>query len=59
MDHNLLTVKQAAEKFGVDPQNIAIKVRAGKFLAHKFGREWRINRKSLEAYFLSQSNQPR
>ena len=38
MDSNLLTVKQAAEKYGVDPQTIAKKIREGLFTAHKFER---------------------
>jgi len=60
MNPNLLTIKQAAAKYSVDQQTIVRKLKEGRFAANKFGRQWRIDRKSLDAYFRSYSNlQPR
>jgi excisionase family DNA binding protein len=57
MDSNLLTIKQVADKYGAHPLTVLEKIKQRCFAANKFGKRWLIDRKSLEAYFTSNSNQ--
>lgn len=56
MDDNFLTIDQVAAKYGVTRITVIKLLGARKFQANKFGRQWRVDRKSLEAYFASNSN---
>jgi excisionase family DNA binding protein len=57
MDSNLLTIKEVADKYGVHPLTVLYKIKQRRFVAHKFGKRWLIDRASLEAYFAANSNQ--
>jgi excisionase family DNA binding protein len=56
MDDNFLTINEVAAKYGVTRLTVIRLLGAGKFQANKFGKLWRVDRKSLEAYFASTGN---
>jgi|HubBroStandDraft_2_1064218.scaffolds.fasta_scaffold1398914_1 excisionase family DNA binding protein len=59
MTPELITTREAAERYRVLPLTIIELAKAGKFKAAKIGHLWRIDRASLEAYFESSSTQPK
>jgi excisionase family DNA binding protein len=50
---NLLTTTEASSLLRVSDETIIALAKAGKIQAFKVGKNWRINRKSLEAYINS------
>lgn len=46
----LLTVREAAERLGVDVSRIRVLIGAGRLPADKFGRDWLIKEKDLSAF---------
>ena len=45
-----LTTQQASEILGVTPQRVLALIKAGRLPAIKFGRDWLIAMKALEAF---------
>jgi excisionase family DNA binding protein len=56
MDSQFTTVEEVARKYGVTPVTVHRFLKEGRFKARKFAQRWLIDRKSLEAYFASNSN---
>ncbi len=50
---SLLTTAQAAADFGFSPGHVARLAQSGKVTGEKWGRDWCINRASMEAYAAS------
>jgi excisionase family DNA binding protein len=56
MDSSFMTINQVAAKFGVSRLTVIRWLGAGKFRANRIGRQWYIDRNSLEESFNSNSN---
>ena len=49
-DFPAVTTKQAAEIIGCTPDNVRILTLTGKLVGVKWGRDWRIDERSVRAY---------
>ena len=45
-----ITTKEAAELTGYDVTHVRWLIREERVLGHKFGRDWMVNRKSIQDY---------
>ncbi len=54
----LLTIHEVADLLKVNESTVRQWVRAGELRAIKFGKEWRVAHKDLEAYLNAHANRP-
>jgi len=54
----LLTIHEVADLLKVKESTVRQWVRAGELRAIKFGKEWRVSQKDLEAYLNAHANRP-
>jgi excisionase family DNA binding protein len=54
-DRELITISEAARRFGLSPQYLRDIARSGRLKAQKFGRDWLTTPADVEAYIHSRT----
>ena len=54
----ILTLKQAAERAGIDPSTLRHAIRDERLQAVKFGRDWAVTENEIIRYMVSRKSAP-
>jgi excisionase family DNA binding protein len=54
-DHELITISEAARRFGLSPQYLRDIARSGRLKARKMGRDWLTTPADVDAYIRSRT----